>query len=310
MGVQPLRRRILAAMAAAPMGIALARPRDGAPLLACLSGGETVEQVAKLMAPFGYVAGRNLRIVVRTAKSLPDLPAAAVELVALAPDVLLADGPAVMALAGATRTIPIVCAGLPDPVGAGLAQSLRRPGGNVTGLATGSPETAEIVFALLKAMRPRLRRIAVLHSPGAPVAIQMRAHGEVARAAGLEWILAPISTPAEAERALAPLAGEAAWMAPIDGHELWKEARDIAHRHRIATHGGYPGTLMSYGRTFTDHDRSVGAVVDKILRGANPAEIPFELPDRLSFVVNRATARAIGIEVPGDILLRATKVID
>ena len=99
-------------------------------------------------------------------------------------------------------------------------------------------------------------------------------------------------------------------MAPITTVSLWKGVLEIADRHRIMTFGGYPGSLMEYSRYFSDVMQRVATILDKVLRGADPADIPFELPDRILFSLNRATARRIGIEIPQDMLLRATEVID
>jgi putative ABC transport system substrate-binding protein len=305
------RRRLLLAAAAAclPAVPAWSQGQPRGPVVGFLAGAESVQQMVKLLGELGYEQGRNLRVEAVAPAGMRDLPSAASRLVARQPDVLVADGPAVMALAAFTQTIPIVCEGVPDPVAGGLARSLARPGGNVTGLSTGTPDTAGIVFGFLKQMRPALKRIAVLHSEGAPVRVQMRAHAEAAVAAGLEWILAPINAIEDAEKALAPLAGQAAWMGPLGHPRLWRPVLETAHKHRIATVGGYPGTLMWYSREFTDAPRRVAAIIDKILKGAKPGDIPFELPDRPVFTLNLTTARAIGVEVPQDVLLRATEVI-
>jgi putative ABC transport system substrate-binding protein len=304
------RRLLFAALAACVPGIpARSQGREGVKVVGFLGGAESTEQMVKLLGELGYERGRNLRVESVAVAGLRDAPRAASQLLARQPDLLVADGPAVVVLAGFTQAIPIVCGGIPDPVGAGLARSLAKPGGNVTGLSTGTPDTAPIVFGLLKQMRPKLRRVAVLHGTGAPVATQMRAHGEAARAAGLEWILTPIDSIEDAEKAIPPLAGEAAWLAPMGHPRIWRPAIELAHKHRIATIGDYPGALMWYSRTFVDAPRRVAAIIDKILKGAQPADIPFELPDRPTFTVNRATARAIGIEIPQDVLLRATEVV-
>jgi putative ABC transport system substrate-binding protein len=303
------RRLLLGTIAAAIAGPgAWAQGRPGGPLLGFLADAGMAQEILKPLAELGYVQGSNLRVEVLGAAAPKALPAAASRLLALRPDVLVADGPAVVVLAAFTREIPIVCGGVPDPVGSGLAQSLARPGGNVTGLSTGSPDTAGIVLGLLKQMRPRLRRIVVLHAEGVPVQVQMRTHAEAAKAAGLEWVPMQVASVDDVER-LAPYAGEAAWLAPLGHPRLWKPVLEAAHKHRIATIGGYPGALMWYGRDFTDAPRRIAAIVDKILKGAKPADIPFELPDRQYFTLNRSTAQAIGIEIPADVLLRATEVV-
>jgi putative tryptophan/tyrosine transport system substrate-binding protein len=309
----PVSRRhvlILAVSACAPVFPAWAQRRSAMPIVGFLAGAEEVQAMVKLLGELGYIEGRNLRVEAVAGANMRALPDAAARLLQHQPDVVVASGPAVMALAAFTRTVPIVCEGVPDPVGAGLAQSLARPGGNVTGLSTGTPDTAPIVFGLLKQMRPGIRRVAVLHSEGAPVQVQMRAHGEAARAAGLEWILTPINSIDDAAKALPPLAGEAAWMGPLGHPRIWRPTLELAHKHRIATIGGYPGTLMWYSRSFSDAPRRVAAIIDKILKGAKPGDIPFEVPDRPAFTLNRSTARAVGIEIPQDVLLRATELVD
>ena len=306
------RRRLLLAALGACVAVprAWSQGRAGGPVVGFLAGGESVQQMVKLLGELGYEQGRNLRVESIAPANMRGLPDAAARLVQKQPDVLVANGPAVMALAAFTQTIPIVCEGVPDPVGAGLAQSLARPGGNVTGLSTGTPDAAPIVFGMLKQVRPNVRRVAVLHSEGAPVHIQMRAHGEAAKAAGLEWIPTPINSIEDAEKALPPLAGEAAWLAPLGHPRLWRPTLEIAHKHRIATIGGYPGALMWYSREFTDAPRRVAAIIDKILKGAKPADIPFELPDRPSFEWNRTTAKAIGIALPAEVSQRVTRLVD
>jgi putative ABC transport system substrate-binding protein len=312
--VNPHRRALLAALvAAAAAPHVLASEQTRMRVLGCFASRGEATPLTRAMAELGHRDGENLRFDVRqhAGSEASALAEAARQLVAARPDVLVALWPyEISALLAATHSIPIVCGSIPDPVGAGFARSLRRPGGNVTGLSTGSHETWPLVIGMLRTLRPRLRRIAVIHSPGMPVAIQMRTHREAAEAAGISWSQVAVSTPEEVERALAPLAGEALHMAPINVRGLPAVLLDIAHRHRILTFGGYPGTLMGYSRYFADEMQRIAATVDKVLRGANPAEIPFELPDRTSFVVNRVVARRIGVEIPPDMLLRATEVID
>lgn len=310
-GTVSRRRMLFWAMAACAPGLpAWAQGRPPGHVVGFLEGAEEVREQVKLLGELGYVEGRNLKVEAVALPSLRQLPEAALRLVQRRPDVLVADGPAVIVLASFTETIPIVCGGLPDPVGAGLARSLGNPGRNVTGLSTGTPDTAPVVFGALKQVRPTLRRVAVLHKEGMPVHVQMRAHGEAAKAAGLEWSLVPVDSIDDAERVLPPLAGEAVWIAPIGGPRLWRPVLAIAHKHRIATVGAYPGTLMWYSREFTDAPRRVAAIIDKILKGAKPADIPFEVPDRPRFTLNRKAAQEIGVELAPDLILRATEVVD
>jgi putative ABC transport system substrate-binding protein len=302
------RRALLAALAALfPCRAAFGRSVH---VVGFLGGADEAQAVAGPLAELGYVQGQNLRLEVRAAASIRHMPGAATALVALQPNALVGRGPAAVMLAGATPRIPVVCWDVPDPVGSGLAESLGRPGRNVTGLTTGSAETAAIAFGLLERMRPGLRRIAVLHSPRMPVEVRMRPHGEAAKAAGLEWILAPVTGADDVERTLSALAGQAAWMGPIAVRGLPDEVLAIAKRHRVATIGPHRGALMWYEREFTDAPRRVAAILDLVLKGASPAGIAFEQPDRQTFILDRSMARAIGIEIPQDVLLRATQVVE
>jgi putative ABC transport system substrate-binding protein len=302
------RRMLFWSLAAWAPGLpAWAQGRPAGQAVGFLDDAEAVREQVKLLGELGYVEGRNLRVEAVAPPPLRQLPEAALTVVQRQPDVLVAAGSGAIVLASFTETIPIVCRGVPDPVGAGLAKSLGRPGRNVTGLATATPDTASVVFAALKQVRPKVRRVALLHAEGTPAEV---AHGEAAKAAGLEWSLVPVGSIDDAERVLPALAGQAVWIAPIGGPRLWRPVLAIAHKHRIATIGAYPGTLMWYSREFTDAPRRVAAIIDKILKGAKPGEIPFEVPDRPRFTLNRTAAQAIGVELPPDLVLRATEVVD
>jgi putative ABC transport system substrate-binding protein len=301
-------------LAAALAPRALAQPGSRVYVIGYLSGGQGPEWLAKVLGERGYVVGRNLRIETRIPPDWnPDtLAKAAAELVALRPDVLYAImGNRVGALAAATRTIPIVTGGVPDPVGGGFAKSLRRPGGNITGLSLGLHESAEIVMGILKSMRPQLRRVGGIFPKGLSTVNAGSWWADAARKAGLEWMSAGVATEEEAERALASLAGQAVFLAPMKDTELGLKIAAIATRLRIVTVGPPDHqVVITYGLDFKDDQARVAAILDQVLRGANPAEIPFELPDRPVFILNRRTARAVGLEIPRDVLLRATEVID
>lgn len=311
-GAPVSRRRVLISAAAAclPSLPGWAQGRSEPPVVGFLAAVESVQQVVARLGELGYAEGRNLNVITIAPVGVRGLPDAATRLIARRPDVLVAEGPAVMALAAFANGIPVVGQGVLDPVGSGIAQSLERPGGNVTGLVTEGPDAADAALGLLRQMRPGLRRIALLHSPGSYAPVQMREHAAKAKAAGLDWSAAPIGSIEDAERVLPALAGEAAWLASLGHPRLWRPVLDKAHQHRIATVGSYPGALMGYSQAFSDAPRRMASIIDRILKGAKPANIPFELPDRPVFVLNRSTARRIGIEVPPEVLLRATELVD
>jgi putative ABC transport system substrate-binding protein len=309
------RRALLAGLAALPIAAAMpARAQERPKVVGYLSGGQGPEWLVKLLALRGYVEGRNVRIETRIP---PDwqpasLEKAARELVAARPDVLYAImANRVGALAAATRTIPIVTGGVPDPVGAGFAKSLRRPGGNVTGLSWGFPETAEIMIGILKSVRPGLARVGGLFASGVPAEHMGGWWVEPCRRAGLEWSAATVPTIEEADRLLARLAGQAAIVAPMKDPALGSAILPLAIRHRVAAVGNVDdGALMTYGMDFEKAEERIASLLDQVLRGMNPATIPFELPDRSSFEWNRRTAGTLGIELPRDASLRVTRFVD
>lgn len=278
--------------------------------------GPGTEVFAKPLAALGWVEGKNLQFEVRVGRTVDPREHAtlAVELVRAEVDALLAfTTPFVRALASATRTIPIVCGGSADPVADGFARSLNRPGGNVTGLSYAVPERAKLLIGILRALRPGLKRVV---SIGASVDMTFpptRSAAAIAKAAGLAFDLAKVETIADIERLFATLHPEReAVIVNKGGGVTAANVAAIATRRRIVTHGSgvHDGLLVHSYLAHADQIGRTAAILDKVLRGANPAEIPFELPDRTVLPVNRATARAIGLELPQEILLRATEIID
>ena len=305
------RRALLAALLASTLApAATLAARDRVFVIGHLFGGPIPGvSITGALADLGYVEGRNLRFEVRTPSSWEraTLAAAAAELVAAKPDVLLAMlfWP-VHALAAATRSIPIVSMGTPDPVGEGLVQSLRRPGGNVTGLSLGLRESAEATMRLLRRMRPSLTRVAMLHAVDPPPSF----FAPAARAAGLEPTYIRIAGAGDADQVLRPFAGQAIFITPMKDRTAMERIARTAHGTQIAIIGAVEGAVMDYYFDFVDANRRAAAIIDKVLRGANPGEIPFELPDRPTFMLNRWIARELGMEIPSDVLLRVTDLVD
>lgn len=310
----------LLALAAAPRALAQrARVRT----VGYLSNGADPAWLVKLLAASGHVEGRNLRLEVRTAPpETRDTEKVAAQLVEMRPDVLLAFGARnVSVLARLTKAIPIVCGGTADPVGIGFAETVRRPGGNITGLSYGIPEIAQILVGLMRTVKPRLQRILALTERKEADGQQgwgnvLRSLEGRARGAGIAWELVRVGSAAETERALAPLEPATALVYYIDVTGVLANARaaELANGRRLASMAantalGRAGVLMHYSIDHADPQRRVAAIVDQVLRGANPAEIPFELPDRTTFIVNRATAKAIGVELPPEVLARATEIV-
>jgi putative tryptophan/tyrosine transport system substrate-binding protein len=270
----------------------------------------------------GWVTGENLVITYRYAEGKLDrLPALAGELVRLEPQVIVAvPTAATRAAKDVTSTIPIVMMLVSDPIGERLISSFARPGANVTGL-TMIP-TFEIYakqLQLLKEAVPRAKRIALLWNPANRAAAQIIPTVEdAARALGVELRVAGARAPEEFEpafRAMTQVRADAL-LVVSDGVFGAHRARlaDLSSRHRLPTMYGWDdyvkaGGLMAYGANQTDLYRRAAGYVDRLLRGASPAELPVEQPTKFEFVVNLKTAKAIGFTVPASVLAQADQVI-
>ena len=300
--MNPRRRAALGAIVAAALAPGFAAGEDRARIVGYLSNGSPPDFMAKRLAALGWIEGKNMRFEVRRVEGEPPYRerrmAAAAELVGAQPNVLFAFGaPNVRALMAATATIPIVCGGTPDPVGSGLTRSIRRSGTNVTGLSYGIPEQAEIQVGLFRAVLPGIKRIVMIFqgSSHEGFVVPLRSLTDMAKAAGISWEWAGCTNLADAERAFAALRDprREAVFAMVNRTEdefpLAKLA-GMALRRRIATMCAddamvREGGLMSYSIDHADQMGRVAALIDKMLRGGNPADTSFELPDRTSFVV-------------------------
>jgi len=276
----------------------------------------------KRLGELGWLEGRNLAFELRNAENRYErLPALARELARLNVEVMVtASTPATRAAKDATATIPIVFAWVADPVASGLVASLGRPGGNLTGLSNLVFEIAPKQFELLKALIPGLARVAELRDPTWQGHQTMSAHlGEAAARAGVALIQVDASAAGELERAFAAAAREKAKamvVPPIPKYgEHGKRIAQLAIQYRVPTAAQYrsfvaEGSLVSYGSNLADGFERTAAYVDKILRGARPADLPVEQADRFETVVNRRTAKEFGLTIPRSVLLQATEVIE
>jgi putative ABC transport system substrate-binding protein len=270
----------------------------------------------------GWTDGRNVRIDTRWAAGDAALHRRyAAELVALAPDVILATAsPTVAALLAATRTVPIVFAHSADPVGAGFIDSLARPGGNATGFVLFEYGISAKWLELLKELAPRVTRVAVLRDPATAAGMgQFGAIQSAAPSFGME--LRPVNTrdPGEIERALTNFATEPNGGVIVTANPLAAFHRELiiglAARHRLPTvypnrTFGASGGLMSYGTNFLDQYRLAAGYIDRILKGEKPADMPVQAPTKYELVINLKTAKALGITVPATMLARADEVIE
>jgi putative ABC transport system substrate-binding protein len=277
------------------------------------------------LSELGWIDGRNLRLDIRwAAANIDRMRMLAKELVDLRPDVILVDStPGTAALQRETRTIPIVFASISDPVGNGFVASLPRPGGNITGFIFTEAEMAGKRLELLTEIAPSVKRVAVMFNPATAPSGSMRYLPEfeaAARSLKVEPIVAPIHSEAEIESVIHSLGREprGGLVQMSDGGYL------LAHRTPIillAAQNNVPavytqsvwareGGLLTYGPDTVDINRRAAGYVDRILRGAKPADLPVQLPVKFEMVLNARTARALGLTMPPSILLRADEVIE
>ena len=290
-------------------------------LLPSASSARIEVPLSKRLAALGWVTGRNLEMVVRNAEDhLDRLPALAAQLVALKPEVIVVGTiPATRAVKAATGTIPIVFTWVGDPVAAALVESLARPGGNATGLSNMVIDTAPKQFELLKALQPSLARVAELYDPnyaGGPLRARYK---ELAQRAGVTLIPVACSSAADLESAFTTAVREGTTAMVINPLPLYavlaSRIAQLAIRHRIVAIAQtriYPdaGGLLSYGGDLFDQFLRTAGYVDRILRGARPADLPVEQPDRFQLVINLKAAKALGLSIPQIVLLQATEVIE
>jgi ABC-type uncharacterized transport system substrate-binding protein len=270
----------------------------------------------------GWAIGRNLRVEVRWAGgNAEDIRRHAAELAALAPDVIIANGSAgVGPLLQVTRTVPIVFAIVPDPVGAGFVDSLARPGGNATGFMLFEYGIGGKWLELLKQIAPGVTRVGVLRDPTVTTGIgQWGAIQTAAPSFGLEVSPINLRDAHEIERAITAFAHPSNGGLIATGSARTVVYRDLlvtlATRYKLPTvflgrHYVTAGGLISYGPDFLDQYRLAAGYVDRILKGEKPADLPVQAPTKYELVINLKTAKALGLEVPPTLLARADEVIE
>jgi putative tryptophan/tyrosine transport system substrate-binding protein len=276
----------------------------------------------KTLQDRGWIGSRNLKIETRWGAGDADrISRFATEFAALAPDVIFATGtPTVAALLRATRSVPIVFATVPDPVGAGFVDSLAKPGGNATGFMVYDYSLAAKWLELLKRIAPATTRAAVLRDGGALSGIgQWAAIQTVAPSLGIELTPVNVIDMGEIERSVAAFA-----RAPHGGMIVTGSSRAVLHRKPIvalaaqyklpavyfARYFVEEGGLLSYGPDFTDGYRKAADYVDRILKGAKPGELPVQAPSKYELVINAKTAKTLGFDVAPTLLATADDVIE
>ena len=280
-----------------------------------------VEASRQGLRELGYVEGKNIVIEWRYAEGKLDrLPALAAELVRLKVDVIVSAGPGPTRSAKQARVrIPIVMAFDDDPVGSGFAAGLARPGGNITGLSTLAPEISGKQLELLKEIAPKLSRVAVLGNatqPGHPQAL--REINVAADGLGVQLQYLEVGAPKDIETAFRAVSKERADAVLVLGGPVLfsqrKQVIELALKSRLPTIYARPeyvedGGLVFYGPSYTDLFRRAATYVDKILKGAKPADLPVEQPKKFELIINLKTAKQIDVMIPPNVLVRADKVI-
>jgi putative tryptophan/tyrosine transport system substrate-binding protein len=296
-------------------------PRVGYLLGATREQEPFLEEFLEAMRALGYVEGQNLLMEYRAAAGHYErLPALAAELVRLPVDVLLVViTPAALAAKDATTTIPVVMMGVGDPVGSGLVASLARPGGNITGVTSVSPDLVEKQLEFLKAALPTVSRVAVLWNPANPAhALRVPEADVAAQRLGVQLHRVEARGPDAFDRAFAAMT-----RAHVGALLVFGDAMVFQHRSRLAElaatsrlptmHNIRPfveaGGLMAYGPSTRDLRRRAAVYVDKILKGAKPADLPVEQPMKFELVLNLKTADALGLTIPPTVLFQATEII-
>jgi putative ABC transport system substrate-binding protein len=282
----------------------------------------SIEAFVQRLRQLGWIEGRNVQIDYRWGAGDADrIRRSAAELVALAPDVILTSGsPTLGALLQATRTVPIVFATVPDPVGSGFVDSLARPGGNATGFDIFENSFSGKSLEILKEVTPRVSRVAFLREATIAAAVgQFTALQTAAPLVGVEVSPINVRDAGERERSIATFA-----RAPNGGLVVAGSAKVVTHRDLIITLAAQhklpavyferyfvtAGGLISYGPNLVDFYPRAAEYVDRILKGEKPADLPVQAATKYELVINRNTAKALGLEVPATLLARADEVIE
>jgi len=312
---------LLGGTAAAWAAAAWAQQRDRTRHIGFLGPERRLKKLQQGLGDLGYVEDRDIVVEYRPSDRPDRLSGFAAELVALKVDVIVASGSlAVRAAQQATRSIPIVMTGTSDPVGSGFVSSLAHPAGNITGMSLQNPELSGKRLEFLKRLVAGLSSVAVLSNPDdPPVVFSLRETKEAAQALGLELQSAEARKPEDFEGAFASVTRmQPGALLILPGSIMTRNAERIAEfalKSRIPAMSYFrefpeAGGLISYGPNLGESSRHAAIYVDKILKGASPADLPVQQPTKFELVINIKTATAIGLDVPPSILSHADEVIE
>jgi putative ABC transport system substrate-binding protein len=272
------------------------------------------------LVKLGWIEGRNLRIDLRFTSSDPArMRACAVELVSLAPDVIVTTSrPATTAVQEQTKTVPIVFTAGGDPVSNGLLQNIARPEGNTTGFTSTVDSLLGKWLELLNEAAPHITRVALVFNPQTVNVAYFRSIEAAAPLLGAQAIKTPVRDPLELVRAIDEFAAEpngGLLVVPLLPEDSYQMLHRVAAQHRLPDihsnrRGVADGGLMTYATDFPDNYRRAATYVDRLLRGAKVSDLPVQVPTKFELVVNLKTAKALGLTVPKSILLRADEVIE
>jgi putative tryptophan/tyrosine transport system substrate-binding protein len=318
---------IMAVVILAALLVTSAQPRAAMPQIGLLEPGHPavrshlVEAFRQGLHELGYEQNRDISVEVYYAEGKLDrLPDLAAELVKRKVDIIVAaTTPGILAAQKATGTIPIVMTTVGDPVATGMVASLARPGGNITGLTIVAPQLSAERLKLLKEAVPKISHVAVLwDSANAHEVIGFSEAEDAAQALGVRLLSLEVRSPDEFEGAFAAMTRQG-----VDGLFVFENATNTNYRKHIVALAAQmqlpamyglreyveAGGLMSYGPSLLSNYRRAASFVDKILKGAKPAELPVEQPTTFDLVINLKTAQALGVAIPPTLLFRATEVI-
>jgi putative ABC transport system substrate-binding protein len=323
------RRTFIVAMVAETIAAPLGAREKGATAIRRIgvlgSGAEpTPAELLQAYAPLrelGWVEGQNLLVERRYANGRAELLRPfAEDLVRLKVELIATNGTdATLAAKNATTTIPIVIWSAGDPVRTGVVTSLARPGGNITGYSSVSVELDAKRLALLRELLPTVQRVGVLENPTNPIfSVKNKENEPLYRSLGMQTIIVEVATAGELENAVAEMARRRAQVMAVFAYSLFRVDRNLimgaALKHALPTlvEGGdmlEAGGLLSYTVSLAELNQRHAAFIDKILRGAKPADLPIEQPTKFELGMNLKTAKALGIAIPQSLLLRADVVI-